>query len=138
MVFPWIPFLQKRGGKKLSDIEFLAIKDYGTDGTDSKRVDADGAVTIVNSTAANDVVSVTANTGKDMYLGGASWSARQTAGSSAMALLGNLVVDGTTVETVTMTHFGNTEAEIKFTTKGIKVAAGEIIKITGVNSRYIV
>jgi len=58
---PWIAFLKSRGGKKLSDIEYLSIKEFG-----SKLVKNDGSLS-----ATGDLCSITAASGKDMYLASA-------------------------------------------------------------------
>ena len=54
MVFPWIPF--GKGGKRLSDIEYLSIKEF-----DGKLTTAEGTVS-----ATGDVASITA--GSKIYI----------------------------------------------------------------------
>jgi hypothetical protein len=126
MVFPWIPYLQKRAGGKLSDIEFLSIKEFG-----SKRNDADNTVTITNSTTETTVVTQTATSGKDMYLGDANCQFNQLVGRSTVEITLQLYVNGTVVETARfVTSDGGDDGVYQFKTKGVKVAATQIIKIT--------
>ena len=124
MVGPWIHALWSRG-KRLSDIEYLSIKDH-----DGKRVDADATVTITNTTEL-DVVTKTASSGKDMWLGGASisWSRTVTAGTPRVVF--QLYINGAVDERADFvdTALGK-HGEYKFLIKGIKVAATQIIKIT--------
>lgn len=62
MVGPWIHYLEQLGvkGRKLSDIEFLTIKEFDA------KLREDEAGLPVNTTG--DLATLTANTGKDMYL----------------------------------------------------------------------
>jgi len=115
-MFPWIPFLKKRGGKKLSDIEFLAIKEF-----DGKLRSNEGAL------AANGTLcTLTANTGKDMYIARAKVILR---GASKTGTA-ELTVNGTVVETVDLaTGSSSINTEYEFKNVGHKVAATEIIKI---------
>ena len=119
MVFPWIPFLS--GGKKrLSDIEFLAIKEF-----DGKLKQSDGSIF-----ATGDVATITASSGKDMYLARAkiTISSTSTAGTSSTVVLKvNGTVVGTTVARLDDTSNGTYVYE--FASSGLKVAATEIIKI---------
>jgi len=119
-------------GRKLSDIEFLAIKDYGTDGTDSKRVDANDTLTLAESTLETDLVTQTANTGKDMYLGSASLTLADGGTNSNFQIICRLYVNGTEEERIVLQYDTSTTQRWawKFKTKGIKVAAAQIIKIT--------
>jgi len=128
VVFPWIPFLF--GAKKrLSDIEFLSIKDF-----DGKRVDADGAVTITNTTTETDVVTVTAGSGKDMYLAGAVCTMFVSDEAAAHDDVARLVVNATPVEIIATADPGVPgKHEFNFITKGVKVAATQIIKLTFAN-----
>ena len=127
MVFPWIAFL-KESKKRLSDIEFLAIKEF-----DGKRVDADAQTTVSNTTTETDVVTVTANTGKDMYLASATVHVNMSVSQTFDATY-RLYANGTVVDAAyTKYLISSSDVQyyaIKFDTKGIKVAANQIIKIT--------
>ena len=135
--------LFKVGAKgKLSDIEFLAIKEYGTDGTDSKRVDVDNTVSISNSTTETDIATQTANTGKDMYLGGVTLHVRSTSSTGAQNNLTVRVrINGVAVETYEVDDLstiavneGTLQGNIPLISKGDKVATGQIIKVTAQHS----
>ncbi len=123
MVFPWIPFLKQKAGGKLSDIEFLAIKEF-----DSKLRYAEGHIA-----AAGDLATLTANTGKDMYLATAKCTiyTNPTSGFSA----GDQVVikaNGTIIETTNYSQLsavGNAVFTYEFKNIGHKVLAGQIIKM---------
>ena len=133
-MFPWLVFL-KRSGKKLSDIEYLAIKEF-----DGKLRRADGAIN--DATVATDLVSITANAGKDMYLASAKVMVRCDNNVILTLLAAELIVNGVTIETVrpySDTGGGSGAAFLhfpahKFTTVGIKVAATQIIKIRVTNT----
>jgi len=125
MVFPWIPFLIS-GKKRLSDIEFLAIKDF-----DGKLRQDDGVVT-----TSGDVATLTATAGKDMYLAKAAITTSFTVGSAGTKTLNvELKLNGVTVETYTR-EYGSTGAQqgdsadnYEFINIGQKVAATQIIKL---------
>ena len=129
-MFPWALWLKNRGGGRLSDIEYLSIKDYGTDGTDSKRVDVDDEISISNTTTETDLATATASSGKDMYLAGASWSGTGfSSGSVSFSI--KLYVNTVEVEQYKSSLATSTSGDKHtFLTKGVKVAAGDIIKIT--------
>jgi len=127
-VFPWIPFLQNRGGRKLSDIEYLSIKDFG-----SKRVDKTTVVIVTDTTTETDIVTQTASSGKDMYLGEGIINFTENSLNQTVLVTLRLYINGTVIETIKYlavpaqdTHTFN----YKFLSKGKKVAATEIIKIT--------
>lgn len=129
MVFPVIQFLKPRGGRKLSDIEFLAIKEF-----EGKRVDAYNEVVKTTATEA-DLVTATAGTGKDMYL--ASAKASMTMGATGFQTLPTfrLYINGSVVEKFQVRDLDSsvhpeTSEKYTFLTKGVKVDAGQIIKIT--------
>ena len=124
-MFPWLPFLFGEG-KKLSDIEYLAIKEF-----DSKLVKADGDIT-----ATGDIASLTASSGKDMYLAGAKCVVYSEGVNAGVAFTIVLKVNTVVVETFrgfigldSNTTIGTGDLQYKFNLKGVKVAAGEIIKI---------
>lgn len=118
-------FIQRKG--KLSDIEFLAIKEFG-----SKRVDVDDQSTVATTTE-TDLATQTANTGRDMYLGGASVSTINNA-AGTMTVEHRLYINGTAVQENTQLVATNAKMSTVFLTKGLKVAATQIIKITVKNS----
>lgn len=128
MVGPWIAFLKARGGRKLSDIEYLAIKDF-----DGKRVDVDaGPITITNTVTETDIVTLTANSGKDLYLADAVLRGYNDTGSnSSFNMRARLYLNGVEVESFQFEVVAVSGSyKIEFKTKGIAVAATEIIKIT--------
>ena len=124
MVGPWIHALWKRG-RRLSDIEYLSIKEF-----DGKRVDVDDQQILATGTE-TDLATQTANAGKDMYLGVASINLEIN--GLATTYLIQLYADGTVVDAFRI-QMPSTDADrhifYTFPTKGIKVAATQIIKIT--------
>ena len=126
MVGPWIHALWKRG-KKLSDIEYLSIKEF-----DSKLRTNEGSV--VSTTG--DLATLTATAGKDMYLAKAKISAEFIpAGATNDTLIVELKVNGVITETYRgqATHSGSGAAlhsdSYEFVNIGQKVLATEIIKL---------
>jgi len=95
MVFPWISFLQERK-KRLSDIEYLAIKEFG-----GKLVKNEGFLS-----ATGTLATLTAASGKDMYIARAKVVFyKNTAGSTvSIADKVELQINGTAVETATFSH----------------------------------
>jgi len=129
VVFPWILFL-KGGKKRLSDIEYLSIKDF-----DGKRVDVDDILSITTSSTELDAATQTAGSGKDMYLAGANITSIITLQSQAFSIIFRLYVNGTVVETLEVEGVALAdEYSLTFLTKGVKVAATQIIKITAQQS----
>lgn len=135
MVAPWITFVKKAAEKKrLSDIEFLAIKEFG-----GKIVTNDGSATGATGNAA----ILTASSGKDMYLAKA--MIMVTANSLTLSKQGIVTVvlnvDTAPKETVKIAiKFGDTTVAAgrgggaqaishQFNVQGLKVAATKIIKI---------
>lgn len=126
---PWLVFLKESGKKRLSDIEYLSIKEFG-----GKRVDADAETAITNTSTETDIVTVTASSGKDMYLAGAKMKSTGTVVTTTNVTY-RLFANGVELEKVTFTGEGpNSEQSFNFLTKGVKVAATQIIKLTGQNS----
>ncbi len=121
MVFPWIPFLKDRGGKKLSDIEFLSIKEF-----DGKLRSIEGFIS-----ATGDLATLTANTGKDMYLGRAKVTVwLNDISQTAVDQTCELKINGTVVETFTTgLNTSLLSRTYEFKNVGHKVAAAEIIKL---------
>jgi len=120
MVGPWIAFLKNRGGGRLSDIEFLAIKDFG-----SKLVKNEGVLS-----ATGDLATLTASSGKDMYIARAkvTWFSN-TASPSIIASECVLKINGTIVETSKVSLSANNSLIYEFKNIGHKVAATQIIKL---------
>jgi hypothetical protein len=130
--------LFNRKGKKLSDIEFLAIKEFGS----KLRKHTAGKVS-----TNTDVATLTANTGKDMYLASAKVSIEGTLVTGTSLCDVELLVNGTIVETALYIRNYSTQAgyavnswEYEFKNIGHKVAAGQIIKLqtTGIQSCNVV
>ena len=133
MVFPWIPFLKERAGGKLSDIEFLAVKDF-----DGKLVKNEGV-----KSATGDLATLTASSGKDMYVARAKVSFTPSSigtGSGEGNAIVKLKINGTVVETAryswsarstSTSNFGaaNFAEDYEFKNIGHKVAATQIIKL---------
>jgi len=121
MVGPWIAFLRKRAGGRLSDIEFLAIKAFG-----GKLVKNEGFLS-----ATGDLATLTASSGKDMYLARAkvTFYSRVSNPSSVGDKI-ELKVNGTVVETTGYSMLTNAiETSYEFKNIGHKVAATQIIKL---------
>jgi hypothetical protein len=105
------------------DIQFLANKEFS-----GKLVSDEGSLS-----AAGNLCTITANTGKDLYLSGAklSW----TAAGADFTVTAELKAGPVGTETVIETYRGGQVVGIggtkvyEFQTKGIKVAAGENILI---------
>lgn len=129
MVFPPTHWFQGLSGKKrLSDIEFLAKKEF-----DGKLRQNDGSLA---SSTTGDLATLTASSGKDMYLA----KAKISIISNALAndLVGTVVlkINGVIEETTKWRLGGGTEKGIEYFTYefvniGFKVAATEIIKLEG-------
>ncbi len=126
MVGPWIHALWERG-KRLSDIEYLAIKEFG--GKLRKNP--------ANRTSIGDLGTLTANTGKDMYLAKAYVSGWQSGNGFKKDATIVLKINGTIVETcyfsasgtTTGSGAGGTHSQWYNFTVGYKVAATQIIKM---------
>jgi len=129
MVFPWISFLQERK-KRLSDIEYLAIKEF-----DGKLRTTEGTLSVTG-----DLATLTANSGKDMYLAKAKVNCRlenTNAGSEIAVIELKAGVSGSEVVKATWAcqlnagtgGEGTSETSYEFVVSGIKVAASQIIKL---------
>ena len=124
MVFPPTHWFQGLGGRRarLSDIEFLAKKEF-----DGKLRQNDGTRA---SSVTGDLATLTANTGKDMYLAKAKISAIMENSTSAdldVELKVNGVIKATWSARLDVTDAPITNYE--FAVTGLKVAATQIIKI---------
>jgi len=123
-MFPWLVFL-KESGRRLSDIEYLAIKEF-----DGKLVENEGF-----KSAAGDLATLTASSGKDMYLASAKMTIFFNAtNKSAVADEIVLKINGVIKETVkTSLAFtspvGQSTFSYEFKNIGQKVAATQIIKL---------
>ena len=125
MLFPSI--LAPRGGvSTLSDILFLAKKEF-----DGKLLSNEGSLT-----AAGDLATLTAGTGKDMYIARAKVNIHLD-GSNTFAAGDEVVlkVNNVIVETYKPTHALSTAADgdggpqYEFKNVGHRVTAGQIIKL---------
>jgi len=120
MVGPWIHALWSRG-RKLSDIEYLSIKEF-----DGKLVKNMGA----QRTTAGTLATLTASSGKDMYLARASVALHYD-GTGTPGTVIELQINGTAVETLDYDarNIGNEQFTHYFTNIGHKVAATQAIRI---------
>ena len=118
MVFPWISFLKEGGKKRLSDIEYLAIKEFG-----GKLVQNDGT-----KTTTGDLATLTASVGKDMYLAKAKVNINASGVSNASVTI-QLKVNAVVIEEYQTEVLADTGDKYEFTSVGFKVAATQIIKL---------
>ena len=133
MVFPWIQFIwlsnkliMEDDSDSLSDIQFLAVKEF-----EGKLRQADGTVT-----ATGDVASLTANTGKDMYLASAKCNVKDDQSVNGASCTVVLKVNAVIVDTYhfltpavsSSTGYAALATNYDFPV-GFKVDAGQIIKI---------
>ena len=121
------------GVTTLSDIMFLAVKEYNGGGT-SKLKHNEG-----QRTAAGDIATVTASSGKDMYIARAGFTAAVEAiNKSAIDQEVVLKVNGNVVETARFSLGFDSSAggtptfQYEFRNIGHKVAATQIIKIESI------
>lgn len=122
------------GAATLSDIMFMAKKVF-----DSKERSAEGTL----DDATGDLATLTANTGKDMYLAGATINARVTGTAAGVGVV-ELKINGITVETYSCNltngsgpDSGNSSDNYPFKIKGVKVATGQVIKLEVISSTDI-
>lgn len=118
--------IKKAVGATLSDIEYLAIKEFN-----GKRVDVNDTTTVTATNTETDIITTTAAVGKDLYNGSVSGTVISAGGQSLTAFLLKLYLNGTVVETL---EFGtlpiNEAVPFEFKTIGSSVATGQIIKVT--------
>jgi len=136
MVYPPIHWFQGiRGRKRVGDIEFLCKKEFG-----GKLRTGEGTLS-----ATGDLVKITANSGKDMYLAKAKVSARtEDATSGPLTVIVELQAGANGSETTKATWAcevsgmatgaqtagsGSSTATYEFAVSGIKVAATEVIQL---------
>ena len=125
-MFPWLVHLVGKRGR-LSDIEYLAIKEF-----DGKIVSNEGS----KAGSTGTIATLTANSGKDMYLAGAQIIVKRTSATTAantmtIELQSNSVVKETasiSFELAGTSVTGNTIV-YNFVIKGIKVAATQVIRL---------
>ena len=111
----------------MSDIEFLAKKEF-----DGKLRTAEGTLT-----ATGDLATITANSGKDMYLAKTKVSVRQTTSDRAsrtviVELKVNAVIKSTwscDLNAQSTTIGATSSIGYEFVLSGVKVAATQIIKL---------
>ncbi len=125
-MFPWIVFLKERK-KRLSDIEYLAIKEFG-----GKLVQNDNS-----RTTTGDLATLTAASGKDMYLVAAKIN-MQESGAGEGILTVQLKINAVVIEEWQGEIPSTDTKDYEFISKGFKVAATQTIKlevtaITGAN-----
>jgi len=112
-------------------LQYLAQKEFNGD-----RVDVDGKLTISNSAAETDLVTQTANVGKDMYLASASipssfvGAINQSYNILYQLYANGVVIDQIEIKIIETATVNEESIPLLFKTKGIKVATGQIIKIT--------
>ena len=124
MVGPWIAFLPAllTGAKrKLSDIEYLSIKEF-----DGKLVENEGVLTGTTGTLA----TLTASTNKDMYLAVAKISMK--GGPNNGSLKVELQVNGDVKETFLGEIFAASAEQYEFVSKGFKVITTQVIKLEAI------
>lgn len=122
---PWLVFL-KESGKRLSDIEFLSIKDFG-----GKLKKNEGGLV-----AAGDLATLTASSGKDMYLARAQCNLHidgtnsQAIGDEVVLKINDVIVE-TFKSSLLADNIGGGTGVIVYEFKNIghKVAATQIIKL---------
>jgi len=126
MFFPSILTTDRNDGVvTMSDILFMSVKEHA-----GKMRETHGT-----ATATGDLCTITANTGKDMYLAKAKINGESNGTSVSEAVQVALKVNGTTVETFDATLAGGSASEgefsfeYEFASLGEKVATGQIIKL---------
>ena len=120
MVGPWLHSLWKRGGGKLSDIEYLSIKEF-----DGKLVKNEGFLS-----ATGNLSTLTAGSG-DMYLARAvvNFFSNANANSTTVTEV-VLKINNTIVETTKLgLGAANVYEQYVFKNIGHKVTTGQIIKL---------
>ena len=127
-MFPWLVFL-KKAGKKLSDIEYLAVQEFNGNLTHGE-----GTLSV-----AGDLVKITAGSG-DMYLAKAKVSVRtETAENNGVAIIelqagvdGSEAIIATTAISLSLVAGGegaNTYGDYEFIMSGNKVTTGQVIQL---------
>ena len=122
-MFPWLVTLWK-SGRRLSDIEYLAIKEFG-----GKLVEN----TVTSQSATGDGATLTASSGKDMYLAYAKCVIANKSNLDRNAIVA-LIVNTVTKDTfdISSHNAGDAAGDNTLThifPVGFKVAAAEVIKL---------
>jgi len=128
----WITILQKGG--RLSDIEFLAIKEFGNKLKTNTGEQLDGGT--------GNAAELTASSGKDLYLAKASILVTQDAITASVLADVDLIADTTVVDTIKVEAIGTSSIgpwgpqtrRYDFIVQGVKVAATKVIKIDVISS----
>ena len=122
-----ILFNKLHGKKRLSDIEYLAIKEFG-----SKLRQNDGE----QDGSSGDLATLTANTGKDMYIANAHANASMNTGASnpSGTITVVLKINAVIVDTVKFVFRLDSGSIVPTFQRwdfpfGFKVSAGQVIKI---------
>lgn len=138
MVFPPIhPFQSLTGVTELDvgDLEFLSKKEFAGAKRNNRGIKLNGAT--------GDLATLTANTGKDMYLARAKASIRQGVldpdqHTFEVQLKANgAIIDtyiGNIIQTTGTPKIGTTNAQYKFIGIGTKVTTGQILKLEVITS----
>ena len=128
---PNILFKIEGASKRLSDIEFLSIKEF-----EGKRVDdVNNGLDLVETATETDLVTQTATALHEMYLASATFIVSVTAASSPFDVTVRLYANNIVIETFVQTSIGlGQEFTYRFRSRGNKVEADDIIKITVQNS----
>jgi len=131
-MFPWLVFL-KRAGKRLSDIEYLAIKEFDSKLVTNTGQQADGGT--------GNAAILTASGGKDLYLARAKVIARIDVVSNIILGEVTLVANSVIKDRWEFSAHHSTQVagsiltlEHEFAVQGIKVAATQTIVIDVVSS----
>jgi len=109
----------------MSDILFMSVKEHA-----AKKVSATGTASTVTN-----VCTLTASSGKDLYLASAQFTAKSTSSGVGAAVVVVLKLNGSTVETHDIKLAGTSDSEgefnktIKFNHKGDKVTTTQTITI---------
>ena len=129
-LFSWIffPSIIPGGAATLSDIMFLAKKEF-----DGKLKTDEGTIS-----ATGDIASITASSGKDLYLAKAKVSIRLESGGTAGGAIVELKVNGVIKATwagellISSGEAAHHNSVYEFVVSGLKVTATQIIKIEAV------
>ena len=123
MVGPWIHALFGRR-KRLSDIEYLSIKEFDSKLVTNTGQQADGGT--------GNAATLTASSGKDLYLAKAQATVRTDTATTIILAEITLVVNGVIKDrweysNTTSTTSGQTSQPHDFAVQGVKVAATQTI-----------
>ena len=126
LVGPWIHYLEELGVvAKLSDIEYLSIKEF-----DNKLLSDEGSLTTTGTLA-----TLTADTGKDMYIARAKITFFADSQDDALGDTVELQLNGVVIETspatlqVALGSTGLATHTYSFENIGHKVTTGQVIRL---------